>query len=147
MNKIKIVFMMFILLANTAISQTQIDWSVLSDVEFTDVYMEEVDEYFLYPHFGPSVRNLAGQEVMIRGFVLAIDPTENYYILSKGPFSSCFFCGVGGPETIVELEMKSSKDVFIMDEVATLKGTLKLNSDDIYQCNYILQNAEVYLRE
>ena len=123
MNKIKIVFMMFILLANTAISQTQIDWSVLSDVEFTDVYMEEVDEYFLYPHFGPSVRNLAGQEVMIRGFVLAIDPTENYYILSKGPFSSCFFCGVGGPETIVELEMKSSKDVFIMDEVATLKGT------------------------
>ena len=147
MNKIKIVFMMFILLANTAISQTQIDWSVLSDVEFTDVYMEEVDEYFLYPHFGPSVRNLAGQEVMIRGFVLAIDPTENYYILSKGPFSSYFFCGVGGPETIVELEMKSSKDVFIMDEVATLKGTLKLNSDDIYQCNYILQNAEVYLRE
>ena len=147
MNKIKIVFMVFILFANTAISQTQIDWSVLSDVEFTDVYMEEVDEYFLYPHFGPSVRNLAGQEVMIRGFVLAIDPTENYYILSKGPFSSCFFCGVGGPETIVELEMRSSKDVFIMDEVATLKGTLKLNSDDIYQCNYILQNAEVYLRE
>ena len=127
MNKIKIVFMMFILFANTAISQTQIDWSVLSDVEFTDVYMEEVDEYFLYPHFGPSVRNLAGQEIMIKGFVLAIDPTENYYILSKGPFSSCFFCGVGGPETIVELEMKSSKDVFIMDEVATLKGTLKLN--------------------
>lgn len=147
MNKIKIVFMVFILFANTAISQTQIDWGVLSDVEFTDVYMEEVDEYFLYPHFGPRVRNLAGQEVMIRGFVLAIDPTENYYILSKGPFSSCFFCGVGGPETIVELEMKSSKDVFIMDEVATLKGTLKLNSDDIYQCNYILQNAEVYLRE
>ena len=33
-----------------------------------------------------------------------------------------------------------------MDEVATMKGTLKLNSDDIYQCNYILQNAEVYLR-
>ena len=147
MNKIKIVFIAFILFANSTISQTQIDWSVLSDVEFTDVYMEEVDEYFLYPHFGPSVRKLAGQEVMIRGFVLEIDPTENYYILSKGPFSSCFFCGVGGPETIVELEMRSSKDVFIMDEVATLKGTLKLNSDDIYQCNYILQNAEVYLRE
>lgn len=138
---------MFTIFAKITFSQTQIDWDVLSDVEFTDVYMEEVDEYFLYPHFGSSVRNLAGQEVMIRGFVLAIDPTENYYILSKGPFSSCFFCGVGGPETIVELEMKSSKEVFIMDEVATIKGTLKLNADDIYQCNYILQNAEVYLRE
>ena len=146
MNKIKIVFMVFILFANTAISQTQIDWSVLSDVEFTDVYMQEEDEYFLYPHFGMNVQELAGKEVVIRGFVLAIDPTDNYYILSKGPFSSCFFCGVGGPETIIELEMKSKKDVFIMDEVATMKGTLKLNSDDIYQCNYILQNAEVYLR-
>ena len=147
MNRTTIIYITFTIFAKIAFSQTRIDWDVLSDVEFTDVYMEEVDEYFLYPHFGPSVRNLAGQEVMIRGFVLAIDPTENYYILSKGPFSSCFFCGVGGPETIVELEMKSSKEVFIMDEVATIKGTLKLNADDIYQCNYILQNAEVYLRE
>lgn len=147
MNRTTIIYIMFTIFAKITFSQTQIDWDVLSDVEFTDVYMEEVDEYFLYPHFGSSVRNLAGQEVMIRGFVLAIDPTENYYILSKGPFSSCFFCGVGGPETIVELEMKSSKEVFIMDEVATIKGTLKLNADDIYQCNYILQNAEVYLRE
>lgn len=145
MHRIALLFFLFI--AGFSFSQTEIDWGTLSDVEFTDVYMEEVDEYFLYPHFGPSVRELSGQEVLIRGFVLAIDPVKNYYILSKGPFSSCFFCGVGGPETIVELEMKSNKDVFIMDEVATIKGTLKLNSDDIYQCNYILQNAEVYLRE
>jgi hypothetical protein len=90
-------------------SQIEIDWSTLADVEFTDVYMEEEDEYFLYPHFGMNVQELAGKQVVIR-------------------------------------EMKSKKDVFIMDEVATMKGTLKLNSDDIYQCNYILQNAEVYLR-
>ena len=146
MNRTTIIYITFTIFAKITFSQTQIDWDVLSDVEFTDVYMEEVDEYFIST-FRPSVRNLAGQEVMIRGFVLAIDPTENYYILSKGPFSSCFFCGVGGPETIVELEMKSSKEVFIMDEVATIKGTLKLNADDIYQCNYILQSAEVYLRE
>ena len=145
MNRLKII--LFILIAKFSCAQKEIDWNVLADVQFTDLYIEEVDEYFLYPNFGPSVRELAGQEVMIRGFVLAIDPTENYYILSKGPFSSCFFCGVGGPETIIELEMMSSKDVFIMDEVATIKGILKLNADDIYQCNYILQNAEVYLRE
>ena len=145
MNRLKII--LFILITKFSFAQKEIDWNVLADVQFTDLYIEEVDEYFLYPHFGPSVRELAGQDVMIRGFVLAIDPTENYYILSKGPFSSCFFCGVGGPETIVELEMKSSKDVFIMDEVATIKGILKLNADDIYQCNYILQNAEVFLRE
>ncbi|MDB2368826.1 hypothetical protein N9V43_00930 [Flavobacteriales bacterium] len=142
----RIAFLLFFFTTQFSFAQTEIDWQTLADVEFTDVYMEEVDEYFLYPHFGTSVRELAGQEIMIRGFVLAIDPTKNYYILSKGPFSSCFFCGVGGPETIIELEMKSSKDVFIMDEVATIKGRLKLNTDDIYQCNYILQDAEVYLR-
>ena len=145
MHRLLILILSFFII--TAYSQTEIDWGTLADVEFTDVYMEEVDEYFLYPHFGSSVRELAGQEVLIRGFVLAIDPTDNYYILSKGPFSSCFFCGVGGPETIIELEMKSKKEIFIMDDVATLKGTLKLNSDDIYHCNYILQDAEVYLRE
>ena len=143
----RLIIILFILFTKLSFAQKEIDWSTLADVEFTDLYIEEVDEYFLYPHFGPSVRELAGKEVMIRGFVLAIDPTQNYYILSKGPFSSCFFCGVGGPETIVELEMKSSKEVFIMDEVATIKGTLKLNSDDIYQCNYILQDAVVFLRE
>ena len=142
----RIAFLLFFFTTQFSFAQTEIDWQTLADVEFTDVYMEEVDELFLYPHFGTSVRELAGQEIMIRGFVLAIDPTKNYYILSKGPFSSCFFCGVGGPETIIELEMKSSKDVFIMDEVATIKGRLKLNTDDIYQCNYILQDAEVYLR-
>lgn len=142
----RIAFLLFFFTTQFSFAQTEIDWQTLADVEFTDVYMEEVDEYFLYPHFSTSVRELAGQEIMIRGFVLAIDPTKNYYILSKGPFSSCFFCGVGGPETIIELEMKSSKDVFIMDEVATIKGRLKLNTDDIYQCNYILQDAEVYLR-
>ena len=145
MHRLLILILSFFII--TTYSQTEIDWGTLADVEFTDVYMEEVDEYFLYPHFGSSVRELAGQEVLIRGFVLAIDPTDNYYILSKGPFSSCFFCGVGGPETIIELEMKSKKEIFIMDEVATLKGTPKLNSDDIYHCNYILQDAEVYLRE
>tara|TARA_B100002052_G_C15676680_1_gene504204 strand:+ start:322 stop:759 length:438 start_codon:yes stop_codon:yes gene_type:complete len=142
------VILIYIIISSQFIyAQKEINWETLSDVEFTDVYMEEVDEYFLYPHFGPKVRALSGQNIMIRGFVLAIDPTTNYYILSKGPFSSCFFCGVGGPETIIELEMKSKKEVFFMDEVATIKGRLKLNSDDIYHCNYILQDAEVYLRE
>jgi hypothetical protein len=30
-----------------------------------------------------------------------------------------------------------------MDQVITYKGTLKLNVDDIYQLNYILEDAEI----
>jgi hypothetical protein len=127
-------------------SQIEISWETLSDVEFSETYFEEEDEYFFYPHFGSKVRGLEGQEVVLKGFILAIDPAEGYYILSKGPFASCFFCGSGGPETVVELKMKSDKDYFTMDELVTMKGVLTLNSDDIYQCNYIFKQAEVHSR-
>ena len=72
-------------------SQIEISWETLADVEFSETYFEEAGETFLYPHFGSSVRAIEGQEVILKGFILAIDPAENYYILSKSPFSSCFF--------------------------------------------------------
>ena len=144
MNKLATLILFFVPLFS--FSQIEINWEILSDVEFTDTYMEEVDEYFLYPYFGANVRSLEGQQVIIRGFVLAIDPADGYYILSKSPYASCFFCGAGGPETVIELKMKSEKDYFMMDEVVTMKGIFTLNSDDIYQCTYILKQAEVHRR-
>ena len=52
----RLIIILFIFLTKLSFAQKEIDWSVLADVEFTDLYIEEVDEYFLYPHFGPSVR-------------------------------------------------------------------------------------------
>ena len=106
------------------------------------MYIESEDVYYSFPFFGASVRALSGQEVIITGYILSIDPLKGYYVLSKGPFSSCFFCGVGGPESIIELNFKSSDIFFKMDEVVTLKGILNLNDEDIYRCNYILDQAE-----
>ena len=142
----KLCFFLLLFITKISFGQIEITWKTLEDVEFTDTYLEELDAYYYYPYFGPNVNALEGQEVILRGFVLAIDPVERYYILSKGPYASCFFCGGAGPETIVELELKSDKDYFLMDELITMKGILKLNADDIYKCNYILENAEVYRR-
>ena len=139
----KCLFLILSFLVHFSFAQTEITWNDLEDVEFEDVYYDEVDEFIAYPHFGQSVLNLSGVEVLLTGYILALDPDKGYYILSKGPFASCFFCGGGGPETIVELELKNKNQYFMMDEVATIKGVLKLNEDDIYQCVYILQNAEV----
>ena len=33
----------------------ELTWQVLSDVEFTDVYLEELDAYYWMPEFGPQV--------------------------------------------------------------------------------------------
>ena len=139
---------LFILLfvSEVSFSQNEITWDDLADVEFEELYSEEIDEYVLYPHFGSSVRELSGKQVLLRGHILTIDPSEGYVILSKGPIWSCFFCGAGGPETVVELNLKSDKNNFVMDEVVTIKGTLRLNADDVYKCIYILDNAEVSSR-
>ena len=95
MHKTIIIILTFLSL--DVFSQVEITWQTLSNVEFEDQYIESEDVYYYYPFFGSEVRDLAGKEVIITGYVLAIDPLKGYYVLSKGPFSSCFFCGVGGP--------------------------------------------------
>ncbi|MEL7002497.1 MAG: DUF3299 domain-containing protein [Bacteroidota bacterium] len=140
----RFITLLLLVIAFEGVSQTEITWKTLDNVTFTDKYSEEVDAYYYYPEFGESVKELDGQEVYIKGFMLAIEPRKGIYILSRFPFASCFFCGSGGPESIVELKLKPGHPKFKMDQVVTMKGKLKLNRDDIYQCNYILQEAEVY---
>lgn len=142
MHKYFIFFLLFI--SKFSFSQIEISWQDLEDVEFSEVYVDEVDEYILFPHFGLDVRELDAQEVVLSGYILALDPDKGYYVLSKGPFASCFFCGKGGPETVAELVLKSNNDKFFMDEFASIKGKLILNPDDIYRCIYIIEDAERY---
>ena len=84
-----------------------------------------------------------GKEVQIRGFIIPVDIVQDYYVLSANPYSSCFFCGQAGPESVMEIEMIKKYEGLRMDQVITFRGRLKLNVDDIYQLNYILQNAEI----
>ncbi len=127
-----------------AFSQTKINWVTLSDVKFADKYSDEVEAYYYFPTFGSSVLALNNKDVIIKGYVLEIDRGNDVYILSANPFAACFFCGGAGPESIVELKLPKNHPRFSMDEVVTFKGKLKLNAVDIYQCNYILENAVVY---
>ena len=102
MHKTIIIILTFLSL--DVFSQVEITWQTLSNVEFEDQYIESEDVYYYYPFFGSEVRELAGKEVIITGYVLAIDPLKGYYVLQKGPFHLAF-CGVGGPESIMELNL------------------------------------------
>jgi len=136
--------MLLFVICTQGLSQTKITWNTLKDVRFTTKYSKEVDADYYYPHFGSSVKALVGKEVYLKGFMLAIAPKKGIYILSRNPYASCFFCGSGDPESIVELKLKPGYPKFKMDQEVTIQGKLKLNSEDLYQCNYILENAEVY---
>jgi len=138
-NKILIAFIF--VTTYTSYAQITITWVDLSKVDFERKYFPEHDHYFLYPHFSESIKALEGKEVTITGYFLDIDPENNMYVLSKGPMSSCFFCGVGGPETAVELNFPS-KPSFKMDDIITVTGVLKLNDTDVRHFNYILTNVQ-----
>lgn len=132
------------LISTSVFSQTRINWDTLADVTFSDKYSEEVEAYYYFPTFGPSVLALNNKEVIIKGYVLEIDRGNDVYILSANPFAACFFCGGAGPESIVELKLDKNHPRLSMDQVVTFKGILKLNAVDIYQCNYILENAMIF---
>ncbi len=121
----------------------KVTWDMLRDVSFKKKWYESEKIYMLYPTFGGEVQKLKDQEITITGYVLPVDLDANLYVLSAFPYSSCFFCGGAGPETVMTLNMKNSSQKFKTDDRLTFKGILKLNADDIYQMNYILDNAEV----
>lgn len=121
----------------------QLTWQTLSDVEFKDVYIEELDAFYWQPDFGQQVKNLENKEVYITGYILPVEVEDNFYVLSRYPFANCFFCGGAGPESIIDLRFKAGEGrTYQTDERLTFKGKFKLNSNDVYQMNYILQNAE-----
>lgn len=121
----------------------KLTWEILRDVTFKKKWYAEESIYMLHPTFGPSVQKLKNQQVAITGYILPVDLDANLYVLSAFPFSACFFCGGAGPETVMTLNFKKNARKFKTDERLTFVGTLKLNSDDIYQMNYILDSAEI----
>ena len=142
----KLLVLVLLLLPGVTLGQKEITWDVLADVTFTDKYSEEVEAYFYYPDFGPSVRALEGKEVYLKGYMLVLGAGRDFHILSRNPYAACFFCGASGPESIVELKLKPGHRQFRMDDVVTIKGRLKLNQDDLDQCNYILDDAEIFIK-
>ena len=135
----------FLFVSIISFSQTQLTWKNLEDLKYVErKYSEEFGDYVTYPTFGESLKSLEGEVVYLRGHMLNIDIGEKLKVLSRYPYASCFFCGTGGPESIVEINFKSKNVSFDMDQVLTIKGVLKLNVYDLYKCMYIFDEAEVY---
>ncbi len=139
--KNKIIIIVFLLVSCICFSQKDITWEDLAKVTFTEKFFPAYGENFLYPEFSEEIKSLEGKRVSITGYFLNIDPKGELLILSKGPMASCFFCGVGGPETAMELQFKTKKN-FKTDTIINVIGTLKLNADDIEHFNYILTDCD-----
>ena len=139
MNKFIYVIILFI--SNNIFSKTEIDWLMLRDVYYKSEYKDDVDGYMQIPFFGKGVEDLDNKEVKITGFMLTLSPDEGIFVLSQNPYADCFFCGYGGPESAIELRLKPGYDSFLMDELVTVTGILRLNREDVSSGVYVMDNA------
>ena len=139
MNKFTLII--FFLISNSIFSQVEIDWLKLRDVYYESEYNEELYGYYQIAHFGETVESLDNKEVRITGYMLTLAPDEGIFVLSENPYADCFFCGFGGPESAIELRLNPGYDDFLMDELVTVTGILRLKRDDVSSGVYIMDNA------
>ena len=125
------------------LAQPKVSWDILSNVSFIEQTVGDFGINYQVPIFGEQVKFYEGKEVLIAGYIIPQDGKNAFYVLSKNPFSACFFCGAAGPETVIELEMKlEAMKRYKMDQRLMFKGRLFLNSEDLNRLTYILKDAE-----
>lgn len=120
-----------------------VTWKTLAKVTFYEEYNEEFDFNVLYPKFSEEVRQLDGKIITIEGFAIPIEELdyEDILVLSALPYSQCFFCGMAGPESVIDIKPIKKLDRVRVDTKLRFKGRLKLNVKDLSKLNYILEEA------
>lgn len=105
-------------------AQKNLAWPVLG----MTTYDQDPSTGQYYPEFPSTLEaQFEGEEIVIAGYLIPIDVEANTYALSKNPFSSCFFCGNAGPETVIELKFEKDPGRFATDKFLPIKGILTLN--------------------
>ncbi len=139
MKKILFIIACLFFLTSNLVAQmpTELTWKQLMNITF-----EEDEEDEMTPIFSAEMQSYNFQTVMVEGFMIPVDVDGDHYVLSAFPYSSCFFCGNAGPESIVELKLTRKRQRFQMDDARKFKGMLVL-SQTPNGLIYVLEDAEL----
>lgn len=120
-------------------------WELLSDVAVVRVYDKFQEQEVEKPEFSKALRERNKTEITLEGFVIPLNAegSSDYFVLSRFPYQSCFFCGNAGPETVVEVY--ANDQLSLVDQRVNVKGTLYLNEDDPLHLYYIMKDCTVEL--
>ncbi len=118
-------------------------WKTLEEIDY-EITQDEYGDLYI-PVFSDNIKAIQGQIVEVEGFII---PFEGMFkpeqlILSALPISECFFCGSGGPETVMEITMKKGQKVKYTTKRVKIRGKLVLNRDNPDKLMYQLE-AGVY---
>ncbi|MBK9734870.1 MAG: hypothetical protein IPO92_07855 [Saprospiraceae bacterium] len=118
-------------------------WKSLSKISYKKEYDELMGFKIDKPVFSESVKAMQGKEIIIKGYIIPVEGYKSHkeFIFSAFPYSSCFFCGGAGPETVMEVE--ALEGVKYVADAIVLKGIIQLNDKDVNRLMYKLVNAKV----
>lgn len=125
----------------SALAQQNSLWKDLSKVTY-EIGEDEFGELYL-PVFDEKVRGMEGKEVTADGYIIPFEGMfkPEHIILSSLPLAECFFCGSGGPETVMEVMLQDP--IKYTSKKVQVKGTLVLNAKDPEKLMYILTDAQL----
>lgn len=126
----KLVLLLFMCLCTASYAQERLTWNTFERLNFEEVYETTTASWLQVPVWTEDLKKWDGKSVKITGYIIALDAVNAQYALSAFPFSSCFFCGAAGPESVLELDLKNTEK-YLTDEVVTFKGILELNADPL----------------
>ena len=138
------VFLFCLLQFQNTRGQVELHWNDLTmGINLDLVVIQGVLPEFQPASFNPRMEALEGKEVTLTGYFLVLDSQLSRFMLSKNPMASCFFCGNGGPETVIDLRFKKYPK-FKMDDVISVEGILRLNEDSPESSYYILEEVTAF---
>ena len=122
-------------------------WELLSTVTLTRVYDEMMGQEVDQPAFNQEILAREGTEMTLTGYVIPLEAgtEQSYFVLSRFPYQSCFFCGAAGPETVAEIYPAELQSKLNPDQRIEVTGTLKLNQSDPLHLYFILKEATIKL--
>lgn len=141
--RLNVVVLFCMLLAGQAAAQSPAVnvWKVLAKLTYKTEFNEELGMNIEIPVFSSQVQALEGKTIEVRGYIIPLEGYKSHqeFVFSAFPYSMCFFCGGAGPETVMEVEARHP--IVYTNDPITIKGTLRLNNEDINRLMYILTDA------
>jgi hypothetical protein len=119
-------------------------WKSLSEVSYK-ISKDNFGELYV-PVFSDNIKKLEGKVVEADGYIIPFEGMfkPNHIILSSLPLAECFFCGSGGPETVMEVML--TNPIKYTSKRVKVKGKLTLNANDPEKLMYILKDAQLILQ-
>ncbi len=120
-------------------SHAQGVWKNLSEVTYK-ISKDNFGELYV-PVFSENIKKIEGKVVEADGYIIPFEGMfkPNHIILSSLPLAECFFCGSGGPETVMEVML--TKSIKYTSKRVKVRGKLTLNANDPEKLMYILKEA------